>query len=105
MDLPLPALLPIIGEKMGIVVYSVIFAILIGSTVLELMILGQPLSRQLLIVSILGSAGVKAVLVALFFQHLKDEPKAISSLVLFGFIAVILLITLSLLSITALHGV
>ena len=90
---------------MGVAIYSVIFAILIGSTVFELMLLGQPIERQTLIISIIGLAGVKAVLVALFFQHLKDEPKAISSLVLFGFVAVILLITLSLLSITALHGV
>ncbi|HEY4673495.1 MAG TPA: cytochrome C oxidase subunit IV family protein [Nitrososphaerales archaeon] len=90
---------------MGVITYSAIFAILIGSTVFELILIGQPLSRQMLITSIIGLAGVKAVLVALFFQHLKDEPKAISSLVLFGFMAVILLITLSLLSITALHGV
>ena len=82
-----------------------IFAILIGSTILELILIGQPLPQQLLIASIMGSAGVKAVLVALFFQHLKDEPKAISSIVLFGFTAVIMLITLSLLSIAALHGV
>lgn len=90
---------------MGVVTYSAIFAILIGSTVFELILIVQPLSRQLLITSIIGLTGVKAVLVALFFQHLKDEPKAISSLVLFGFMAVILLITISLLSITALHGV
>ena len=90
---------------MGVITYSAVFAILIASTVLELILIGQPLSRLLLIISILGSAGVKAILVALFFQHLKDEPKAISSVVLFGFMAVILLITLSLLSITALHGV
>ncbi len=90
---------------MGVVTYSVIFAILIGSTIFELMLLGQPVARQTLVISILGLAGVKAVLVALFFQHIKDEPKAISSLVLFGFVAVILLVTISLLSITALHGV
>jgi len=90
---------------MGVIVYSAIFSILMGSTVLELMLIGLPVSRQLLIISIIGLAGVKAVLVALFFQHLKDEPKAISSLVLFGFVAVILLVTISLLSITALHGV
>ncbi|MBM3898313.1 MAG: hypothetical protein FJ358_07330 [Thaumarchaeota archaeon] len=90
---------------MGVIIYSVIFAILMGSTVLELMLVGQPMPRQLLIISIIGLAGVKAVLVALFFQHLKDEPKAISSLLIFGFVAVILLVTLSLLSITALHGV
>ncbi|MCS4538105.1 MAG: cytochrome C oxidase subunit IV family protein [Thaumarchaeota archaeon] len=90
---------------MGVVTYSAIFAILIGSTVFELILIGQPLSQQVLITSIIGLAGVKAVLVALFFQHLKDEPKAISSIVLFGFTAVILLITLSLLSIAALHGV
>ena len=90
---------------MGVITYSVIFAILIGSTVFELILIGQPLPRQTLITSIIGLTGVKAVLVALFFQHLKDEPKAISSLVLFGFMAVILLITISLLSITALHGV
>jgi len=90
---------------LGVVTYSVIFAILIGSTIFELMLLGQPVARQTLVISILGLAGVKAVLVALFFQHIKDEPKAISSLVLFGFVAVILLVTISLLSITALHGV
>jgi cytochrome c oxidase subunit 4 len=90
---------------MGVITYSVIFAILMGSTVLELMLIAQPMPQSLLITSILGLAGVKAVLVALFFQHLKDEPKGISSLILFGFVAVILLITLSLLSITALHGV
>ena len=90
---------------MGVIVYSVIFSILMGSTVLELMLIGQPVPRQLLIISIIGLTGVKAVLVALFFQHLKDEPKAISSLVLFGFAAVILLVAISLLSITALHGV
>ena len=90
---------------MGIATYSLIFAILIGSTIFELYLIGQPISRQLLVTSIIGLAGVKAVLVALFFQSIKNEPKAISSIVLFGFAAVILLVTLSLLSIAALHGV
>lgn len=90
---------------MGIATYAAVFAILMGSTVLELILIGQPLARSALILSILGLAGGKAILVAAFFQHLKDEPKSIASLVLIGFVAAILLITLSLLSISALHGV
>lgn len=76
-----------------------------GSTVLELILVGQPMARSILIVSIIGLAAMKAVLVALFFQHLKNEPMAISSLGLVGLAAVAILMALSLLSISALHGV
>lgn len=90
---------------MSVKVYSTIFAVLIGSTAFELVIIGQPIARNFLVTSIMGLAGMKAVLVALFFQHLKNETRSVSSLVLLGFVAAMILITLSLLSISALHGV
>ncbi len=90
---------------MSVKVYSTVFAILIGSTAFELVILGQPLARSVLVTFIMGLAGVKALFVALFFQHLKDEPRSVSSLVLVGLVAAMILMTLSLLSISAFHGV
>lgn len=90
---------------MSVKVYSSIFAVLIGSTAFELAIIGQPLARNVLVTSIMGLAGIKALLVALFFQHLKDEPRSVSSLLLLGLVAAFILLTLSLLSIGALHGV
>ncbi|MBI2125713.1 MAG: cytochrome C oxidase subunit IV family protein [Thaumarchaeota archaeon] len=90
---------------MSIKVYSSIFAVLIGSTAFELAIIGQPLARNVLVTSVMGLAGIKALLVALFFQHLKDEPRSVSSLLLLGLVAAFILLTLSLLSIGALHGV
>lgn len=90
---------------MSVKVYSMVFAILIGSTAFELVILGQPLARSVLVTFIMGLAGVKALFVALFFQHLKDEPRSVSSLILVGLVAVMILMTLSLLSISAFHGV
>ena len=90
---------------MSVKVYSMVFAILIGSTAFELLILGQPMARSVLVTFIMGLAGVKALFVALFFQHLKDEPRSVSSLVLLGLVSAMILMTLSLLSISAFHGV
>ena len=90
---------------MSVKVYSTVFAILIGSTAFELLILGQPMARSVLVTFIMGLAGVKALFVALFFQHLKDEPRSVSSLVLLGLVSAMILMTLSLLSISAFHGV
>ncbi len=67
---------------MKIGVYLIVFGILMGTTIAELLLVGINISRTWLIISIIGLAGVKAVLIAVFFQHLKDEPKALSTLIL-----------------------
>lgn len=80
-------------------IYFVVFGVLIGSTVIELSIIGLPISPTIITASILGFAGLKAVLIAMFFQHLKDEPRSLSSMLLIGLITATILITISLLSV------
>lgn len=86
---------------MSILIYSSIFAVLIGSTAFELAIIGFPLPTRILTTLIMGLAGLKAVLIALFFQHLRHEPKALSLLLLMALGGAIVLITISLLQIGA----
>ena len=90
-------------------IYLMIFAILVGSTAGEvslinhqvesLLRLSQPLSPVVISTIILALAGMKAALVALFFQHLKAEPKALSSIVLLALLAIVPLLTISFLQI------
>lgn len=89
--------------------YLLVFAILVGSTDIEVNIVAlyptTPSSVAMLfgtiaisygvIVSILlGLAGMKALLIALFYQHLKYEPKSLSSWVLVGLVIASLLMSL-----------
>ncbi len=89
--------------------YLLVFAILVGSTDIEVNIVtfypSAPNSVSLLfgtvalsygvIVSILlGLAGMKALLIALFYQHLKYEPRSLSSWVLIGLVMASLLMSL-----------
>jgi len=84
---------------MSLRVYLIVFAILLGSTAFELAILGLPIARNLYVASLMGSAGVKAVLIAMFFQHLKYEPRPLSVVVLIPLLAAIILMGISVLSI------
>ncbi len=59
----------------------------------------SPLSPVVISTIILALAGMKAALVALFFQHLKAEPRALSSIVLLALLAIVPLLTLSFLQI------
>ena len=86
---------------MSVRTYSIVFAILIGSTAGELFLIGQPIRQDIMVATIIGLAGVKAVLIAMFFQHLKDEPRPLSTLVLLPLIGAIVLITISMVSIQA----
>lgn len=101
MGLPLPSILSDVGDCVSLRLYISVFAVLIGSTVGELAILGLPIPPRIMIASIIAFAGFKAFLIALFFQHLKDEPRALSSLVLLGLIGGVILITISLISVLA----
>jgi len=80
-------------------IYLVIFAILVGSTAGEVSLIRSPLSPVVISTIILALAGMKAALVALFFQHLKAEPRALSSIVLLALLAIVPLLTLSFLQI------
>ncbi len=58
--------------------YVTIWAILVEATIMEVVTRFMPSEFQLLIFGIVAIATLKAVLIALFFQHLRYEPKALS---------------------------
>jgi cytochrome c oxidase subunit IV len=89
--------------------YLLVFAILVGSTDVEVNIValyptatsgvamlfgGIALSYALIVSILLGLAGMKALLIALFYQHLKYEPRSLSSWVLIGLVIASLLMSL-----------
>ncbi len=82
-----------------IATYVAVFAALVAMTVLELLIFGQPLPRILVDLSIIGLAGGKALLIALFFQHLAYEPRSLSYLAVLGVGGVVAFFILSVFSI------
>ncbi len=76
--------------------YLIIFAILIGETDIEVN-LYQPLSGQptLYVSILLGLAASKAILIAAFYQHLRYEPKSLSTWVILGMVIASLLMGLT----------
>ena len=89
--------------------YLLVFAILVGSTDLEVNIVALypatttgitvlyglvALSYGAIVSILLGLAGMKAVLIAAFYQHLKYEPRSLSSWVLIGLVMASLLMSL-----------
>ena len=89
--------------------YLLVFAILVGSTDLEVNIVtlypatttGITLLYGIIALSygaiagiLLGLAGMKAILIAAFYQHLKYEPRSLSSWVLIGLVMASLLMGL-----------
>ena len=90
---------------MGVKVYVAVFAVLVGVTAGELALIGyQGLSRTLTTTTLIGLAGFKAVLVATFFQHLKDEPRSLSTVLLVGLVIVVALMSISFLQLHPLHA-
>ena len=85
--------------------YIVIFAILIALTTIELSIVSTSFfaTYSVTVMTLVGLAGVKAVLVALFFQDLKDEPKSLSSLLLLALVIGMTLMTISFLQLHPAH--
>jgi len=84
---------------MKIGVYLIVFGILMGTTIAELLLIGINISRTWLIISIIGLAGVKAILIAVFFQHLKDEPKSLSTLLLLPLLGATVFLAISMVSV------
>jgi len=60
--------------------YIAIWVILILFTIIEILIFGLPLPTSLIVPGILSLAAVKALLIALFYQHLLHTPTGISTL-------------------------
>lgn len=89
---------------MSIRAYIAVFALLVGSTAGELGLIGvQGLSRELIVTSLIALASVKAVLVALFFQELKDEPRPLGIMLLVGIVILMGLLTVSFIQLHPVH--
>lgn len=84
-------------------VYSGVFVMLIAITAGELGLINLNLSARIIFTSLIGLASVKALLIAFFFQDLKDEPRALSSVLLLGLILAMVLMTISFLQFHPVH--
>ena len=81
---------------MRVVGYFAVFVVLVGVTAGELVLIGLPgVSRTVTTTALIGLAGFKALLVATFFQHLKDEPRPLSTLLMMGIVIAIALLSIS----------
>lgn len=83
---------------MKIVGYATVWLVLIVATGLELALFGMPLTPLVVALGIFGLAGIKAILIAMFYQHLVGEPKSVSILYLVGLLAAMGLIGASIIS-------
>ncbi len=75
---------------MSLITNILIYIVLIGATYGELQILDLNLAYNLVVGIIIGLAAVKALLIALFYQHLKSEPVHVSALMLFGLVGILI---------------
>jgi cytochrome c oxidase subunit IV len=75
--------------------YLIIFALLIAETDIEVNLSSVIPTYNLYVSVLLGIAGTKAILIAMFYQHLKYEPKSLSSWVILGLVIASILMSLS----------
>lgn len=85
--------------------YLIIFAALIAETDVEVN-LSQVLSGTTYVSVLLGIAATKAILIAMFYQHLKYEPRSLSTWVILGIVMASILMSLSFVQLTyhSFHG-
>lgn len=85
--------------------YLIIFAALIAETDVEVN-LAQVLSGTTYVSVLLGIAATKAILIAMFYQHLKYEPRSLSTWVILGIVIASILMSLSFVQLTyhSFHG-
>jgi cytochrome c oxidase subunit IV len=74
--------------------YLIIFAVLIGETDIEVN-LSSILSSTVYVTALLGIAATKAIMIAMFYQHLKYEPRSLSVWVILGIVIASILMSLS----------
>ncbi len=89
---------------MSVRVYIIVFAVLIGVTAGELGLISLPnIPRDFIVTTLIGLAVVKAVLVVLFFQELKDEPRPLSIVLVVGVLIIMALLSVSFLQLHPVH--
>jgi len=74
--------------------YLTIFAVLIGETDIEVN-LSSIISGTTYVTVLLGIAATKAILIAMFYQHLRYEPRSLSTWVILGIVIASILMSLS----------
>ncbi len=79
--------------------YLIIFAVLIAETDVEVN-LYQIVSGATYVTILLGIAATKAALVAMFYQHLRYEPRSLSTWVILGLVIAFILMSLSFVQLT-----
>ena len=80
--------------------YLIIFAILIGETDIEVNLFSLNLTFSTYASILLGIAATKAIMIAMFYQHLKYEPKSLSTWVILGIVIASILMSFSFLQLT-----
>ncbi len=83
--------------------YLLVFAVLIGETDVEVNLSSIILVSSIYVSVLLAIAAVKAILIAMFYQHLKYEPRALSSWVIMGLVIASLLMGLSFVQLHVTH--
>jgi len=74
------------------VAYVAVWVVLVAATVAEVMLVSMPTTALTIALGILGLASMKAVLIALFYQHLIGEAAWVKILYVFAVITAIGLI-------------
>jgi len=74
--------------------YLIIFAVLIAETDIEVN-LSDFLSSTTYVTVLLGIAATKAILIAMYYQHLRYEPKSLSTWVILGIVIASILMSLT----------
>ena len=75
--------------------YLLVFAALIGETDVEVNLRSVFHAENVFVTVLLGIAGTKAILIAMYYQHLRYEPKSLSTWVIIGLVIASLLMGLS----------
>jgi cytochrome c oxidase subunit IV len=74
--------------------YLIIFAALIAETDVEVN-LSSILSGTTYVTVLLGIAATKAIMIAMYYQHLRYEPRALSTWIILGIVIASILMSLS----------
>jgi len=83
-----------VGELNTNYLYLIIFAILVGETDIEVN-LSSIISSTTYVTVLLGIAATKAILIAMYYQHLKYEPRSLSVWIILGIVIASILMSLS----------
>ena len=89
---------------MRVLTNVVVFGLLVAMTASELAIINLQIERSVIVSTLIGFAGVKALLVAAYFQGVKDEPRSLSAVLLAGLLIASLLMIISFLQLHPIHA-